>query len=216
VVGLIALAQVEQDGNRIFDLFIGLPLGTIAFAVLVIRETDQSFANVYSTALSIQNLRPTLDRRVLTVALGALVTAAALVVTIGADYANFLYLIGGVFVPLSGLMVAAWLRTGGSRLDLGQRARTRPGMLVAWALGFVLYQCINPGALAPWSDFWSAAGRDTHLIGHPWLSASVASFGLALLVAWPFAGPDEFPSSTSGETDQAGASAQIMPSSRPS
>jgi NCS1 family nucleobase:cation symporter-1 len=57
VIGLISLAQVAQNGNKIFDLFIGVPLGTIAFAILVIRETDLSFANVYSTAISVQNLR---------------------------------------------------------------------------------------------------------------------------------------------------------------
>ncbi|MGK3933873.1 hypothetical protein ABI069_15080, partial [Enterococcus faecium] len=78
--------------------------------VLVIRETDQSFANVYSTAISLQNLRPSWDRRVLTIGIGALTTALALSININ-DYANFLYLIGAVFIPLSGALIAAWLRT---------------------------------------------------------------------------------------------------------
>ena len=66
LIGVVALSQVEQDPDRIFDLFLSLPLGTAAFAVLVLRETDQSFANVYSTAVSIQNMAPRWDRRVLT------------------------------------------------------------------------------------------------------------------------------------------------------
>ena len=57
LLGVVALAQVQQDPDQIFDLFLAVPLGTAAFAVLVLRETDQSFANVYSTAMSIQNMR---------------------------------------------------------------------------------------------------------------------------------------------------------------
>ena len=62
--------MLDHHGNRIFSLYLGLPLGTIALAVLVLRETDQSFANIYSTAMSIQNLRPRWDRRMLTACSG--------------------------------------------------------------------------------------------------------------------------------------------------
>ena len=37
----------------------------LAFAVLAVRELDQSFVDTYSTAVSVQNLRPRWDRRVL-------------------------------------------------------------------------------------------------------------------------------------------------------
>jgi putative hydroxymethylpyrimidine transporter CytX len=185
-IGVVALAQVNQDPNRVFDLFIGLPLGTIAFAILVIRETDQSFANVYSTAVSIQNLRPTLDRRVLTVAIGVLITTMALTMNIN-DYANFLYLIGAVFIPMSGALVAAWIRARGAEWDTSQSAPLRPGMLAAWLIGFVMYQVINPGSIAHWSSFWTSVGTKLHTMNHAWLSASVASFVVAVLVALPFA-----------------------------
>lgn len=187
VIGLIALAQVAQDGNRIFDLFIGLPLGTLAFAILVIRESDQSFANVYSTAISLQNLRPSLDRRVLTVLIGALTTGLALTININ-DYANFLYLIGAVFIPMSGALIAAWIRSRGQNWDTSEHAPVRPGMLLAWLVGFLCYQLINPGSIAHWSDFWTSAGTRLHTLSHPWLSASIASFVVAVALALPFAG----------------------------
>ncbi|HEX8303490.1 MAG TPA: cytosine permease [Jatrophihabitans sp.] len=187
VIGLIALAQVAQDGSRIFDLFIGLPLGALAFAILVIRETDQSFANVYSTAVSLQNLRPSLDRRVLTVLIGGLTTALALTINID-DYANFLYLIGAVFIPMSGALIAAWIRSGGRGWNTAEDAPARPGMLLAWLIGFLCYQLINPGSIVHWSDFWTWAGTRLHTLSHPWLSASIASFVVAVLVALPFAG----------------------------
>ena len=59
-------------------------------------------------------------------------------------------------------------------------------MLVAWAAGFVVYQLINPGAIPHWSDFWTSLGTWLHTLGHPWLSASLAAFVVALLVALPF------------------------------
>jgi putative hydroxymethylpyrimidine transporter CytX len=185
VIGLVALSQLGEDGSGIFDLFIGLPLGAIAFAVLVIRETDQSFANVYSTAISLQNLRPGWDRRLLSLAIGALTTVLALSINIS-DYANFLYLIGAVFIPLSGALIATWLRTGRDGWDVSFDAPVRPAMLAAWLVGFVVYQVINPGSISYWSDFWTRVGTDLHTLGHPWLSASIASFAVAVLLALPF------------------------------
>ncbi len=186
LVGVVALAQLNQNPDGIFDLFLSLPLGAVAFAVLVLRETDQSFANVYSTAVSIQNMAPRWDRRVLTTVIGIGTTVVALTVDIS-QYQNFLYLIGAVFIPLSGALVAAWLRTGGTRWDTSAQAPARPGMLLAWALGFVVYQLINPGSIAGWSDMWTRLGNDLHTLGHPWLSASIASFVVAVLAALPFA-----------------------------
>jgi NCS1 family nucleobase:cation symporter-1 len=188
LVGLVALAEVEQDPNRIFDLFLGLPLGLLAFSVLVLRETDQSFANVYSTAVSVQNLRPGWDRRLLSTGLGGLITVAALTINI-ADYANFLYLIGAVFIPLSGALVVAVLRGHGLPWDVSESAPVRPGMLSAWLAGFVVYQLINPGSLPGWSTAWTALAGRLHTVGHPWLSASLASLVVAAAIAWPFAAP---------------------------
>lgn len=186
LVGLVALSQLGYNSDGMFDLFVGLPLGAIAFAALVIRETDQSFANVYSTAISIQNLRPGWDRRVLSLAIGTLTTVLALSIDIN-DYTNFLSLIGAVFVPLSGVLVAAWLRTPWRDWDVSLDAPFRPGMLAAWLVGFVVYQLINPGSMSYWSDFWSRLGTDLHTLDHPWLSASIASFVVAVLLALPVA-----------------------------
>lgn len=186
LMGVAALAQVSGDPSRIFDLFTGLPLGTAAFAMLVLRETDASFADVYSTAVSIQNLRPSWDRRVLSTAIGALATALALTIDIE-EYTSFLFLIGGVFIPLSGALLGAWLGTRGRGWDTSAQAPLRPAMLLAWGAGFVLYQLVNPGSIAGWSAMWTRAGETLHTLGHPWLSASVSALVLAGAIAWLFA-----------------------------
>ena len=193
LVGMVALLRVLANPDAIFDLYLGLPLGTAALVVLVLRETDQSFANVYSTGMSVQNLRPRWDRRVLTLVIGAVITLAALAVHIG-DYLNFLTLIGAVFVPMSGVLIAAWLRTRHAAWDLSESAPTRAGMLLAWAVGLVVYQLINPGTLAHWSDLWTSIGRHLHTLDHTWLSASIVSFAVSLLIALPFAAVGTKPS----------------------
>lgn len=186
LLGVVALTQVGQNPDQVFDLFLAVPLGTAAFAVLVLRETDQSFANVYSTAVSIQNMAPRWDRRILTSAIGALAIAVALTIDIS-QYTNFLYLIGAVFIPLSGALIAAWLRTRGVGWNTATHAPLRPGMLLAWGAGFVAYQLVNPGAIPGWSDAWTSAEQWLHTTGHPWLSASLTSFLVAVLIALPFA-----------------------------
>lgn len=186
LLGVVALTQVGQNPDQVFDLFLVVPLGAAAFAVLVVRETDQSFANVYSTAVSIQNMAPRWDRRILTSGIGALAIVVALTIDIS-QYTNFLYLIGAVFIPLSGALIAAWLRTRGVGWNTASDAPLRPGMLLAWAAGFVAYQLINPGAIPGWSDAWTSAAEWLHTVGHPWLSASLTSFAVAVLIALPFA-----------------------------
>jgi putative hydroxymethylpyrimidine transporter CytX len=182
VMGVLALSQVKQDGNRIFDLFLTLPLGTVAFSALVLRETDQSFANVYSTAVSIQNLAPRWDRRVLTVLIGVATTALALALDITA-YSNFLTLIGGVFIPMSGALIGAWAGHRGGAWDTSEQAPSRPWMMLAWAAGFVVYQLVNPGQVAGWSEAWTRAGQALHTLGHPWLSASIVAFAVSAVLA---------------------------------
>ena len=186
-VGLLALAAAAQDPSKVFDVFLGLPFGVVAFSVLVLRETDQSFANVYSTAVSIQNLRPTWDRRVLCVLIGSVTILGALFLDV-TEFSNFLYLIGAVFVPLTGVLLAAWARSGGV-WDISTSAPSRPGMLAAWAMGFVTYQLINPGEIGGWSDMWASFASTLHVTGHPWLSASIASFVVAAVIAVVLARP---------------------------
>ncbi len=178
VIGLLALLTVARNPNDIYGAFIALPAGAIGFAVLAARELDQSFANVYSTAVSTQNLRPLWDRRVLAMTIAALTTVLALVLNI-ADYENFLVLLGSVFVPMFGVLVVDFFILSRGRWDLSARAPSRWIMLVPWAAGFAVYQLINPGYISWWVAAWT---RIAHLIGFTpasWMSASILSFTVA-------------------------------------
>jgi len=99
-------------GQPNFLAVIGLlGLGAFPLLIILVDETDNAFANVYSTAVSIQNLAP--KRRQLTFIVGSTVIAmvgAAFLWSrgegIGGGYEVFLFLIGGLFVPLLGVVIA--------------------------------------------------------------------------------------------------------------
>jgi len=178
VIGLVALVTVARGPDDIYGAFIAVPLGSLAFAVLAARELDQSFANVYSTVVSVQNLRPLWDRRVLAVVIGVMTTCLALWANIG-DYQSFLLLIGSVFVPLFAVLVVDFFVLSRGSWDTSTRAPARRIMMAPWALGFVTYQLINPGGISWWVSAWTWVARGIHFAPASWMSASIASFLVA-------------------------------------
>jgi putative hydroxymethylpyrimidine transporter CytX len=154
----------------------GLTAGWMALVVLLVGETDESFANVYSTAVSAQNMLPRTGLRPLTLAAGTLVLVLALSIPL-VQYESFLLLIGSIFVPLLGVITADYFLLRKRRYDTDEFYREggaywyRGGVnwtaLAVWALGIGLYLLIAglpqlglPG-LAP----WLGATLPTYLFG---------------------------------------------------
>jgi len=182
VIGLLALVTVAHgNANDIYGAFIALPAGAIGFGILALRELDQSFANVYSTAASTQNLRPLWDRRVLAIVISAVTTAGALFLNIS-DYENFLILLGSVFVPMSAVLIVDFFILAKGRWDLSPQAPTRWLMLLPWAAGFVTYQLINPGYISWWVSAWTHIAEAIGFTPAVWMSASICSFVVAAVV----------------------------------
>ncbi len=182
VLGLLAFTTVvDSTGDpqsHLFAAFLALPLGWLPFAVLVLRELDESFTNVYSTVVSVQNLRPLADRRVLAVGVGTVATLGALVLHVS-DLPKFLYLIGSVFVPLSAVFVVDYFLLARRRWDTGPLAPPRWAMVVPWLIGFVAYQLINPGLVGWWARAWTAVRDGIGFTPAGWMSASILSFAVA-------------------------------------
>ena len=187
VLGLIALLQSGGDTEKIFSSFTGVWAGWAFLLVLVLRETDQSFANVYSTAMSIQNLLPRVDRRVLTGGIGVLITVLALQIKEFTDsYYAFLGLIGSVFVPLFAVLAVDYFLGAGRRgWNLSEQAPSRWLMLLPWVLGFATYQFLAPTAVTGWwTDFWTSAQEALHFTPQSWTSASLFGFLVPALITW--------------------------------
>jgi len=184
-LGVLALSAYGTAGLDVIDALLAVPLGLLAVLLLVAVELDEVFANVYSTAVSGQNLAARLDRRVLAVAVGAVATLLALTFDI-ASYEPFLFLIGAVFVPLAGVLVVAYHLVPRGAWDVSDSAPGRPALLVPWALGFVAYQLTLPtyfdGPGAGWTAWWSARQAQLGISPTNGLSASLVSLTVATVL----------------------------------
>ena len=165
--------------------------GILALFALTVDESDEAFADIYSTAVSIQNILPRVSQRALIVLVGAVATAGAIVIDLR-NYQDFLFLLGSIFVPLFGVLLADWLLAGAhyTREDVFDGPAVRPEQLAAWAIGFALYQWLSP--VGP--SWWTSLVAHTHP-GHSVYTASlpafVASFALAALAALRYRRPRE-------------------------
>jgi len=183
-LGVLALAAYGSSGLDVIDALLAVPLGALAVLVLVAVELDEAFANVYSTAISTQNLVARADRRLLALAVGTVATLLALTFDIAA-YEPFLFLIGAVFVPLVGVFAVAYCTTPRGAWDTSDTAPARPLLLLPWLAGFLAYQLTLPtyfsGPGAGWTAWWGARQADLGIDPANGWSASLV--GLAVAVA---------------------------------
>jgi putative hydroxymethylpyrimidine transporter CytX len=150
VLALYAPGEYSPGNPLVLDLvdsLLPLALGWVFLFVILVDEMDNAFANIYSTAVSLQNLVRISQRQ-----LAALVGVAAFAFAISVDlagYETFLLLVGGVFVSLFGVMGADYFVNRGQRYEAAELYR--PGGaywfsggvnvagVLAWAAGFAVY-----------------------------------------------------------------------------
>ncbi|MGZ4387705.1 MAG: cytosine permease [Gaiellaceae bacterium] len=185
VFGLGALLVLARHLSDVATIPTAVAAGGVvallALLAITIDESEKAFADIYSTAVSVQNLAPRVSQRLLITIVSVLATAGAVVIDLG-NYQSFLYLLGSCFVPLFGVLLADWLLSGAhyeSRDIFGARA-WRVDQLVAWAAGFCLYQWLSP--VGP--SWWTRLVEHTHPAAVTFtasLPSLAASFGLALI-----------------------------------
>jgi NCS1 family nucleobase:cation symporter-1 len=184
-LGVLALAAYGSAGLDVVDALLAVPLGALAVLVLVAVELDEAFANLYSTAVSAQNVVARADRRLLALAVGTAATVLALTFDIAA-YEPFLFLIGAVFVPLAGVFVVAYWVLPCGAWDTSDNAPARPALLLPWAAGFVAYQLTLPtyltGPGAGWTAWWTSRQTDLGIDPANGWSASLVSLAVAVLL----------------------------------
>ena len=152
----------------------------LALLALTVDETDEAFANVYSTAMSLQNFAPAFSQRALIVGCAVISTAGALSFNL-TQYPQFLYLLGAFFVPLFGVLLADWIQRGMSytREDVFGGPAFRPAMIGSWLCGFALYEWLAQSqGLGFWTNFLGKLHPLDSQIG-----ASLPSFALSFALA---------------------------------
>jgi nucleobase:cation symporter-1, NCS1 family len=156
----------------------------LALLALTVDETDEAFANIYSTAVSLQNYMPRVSQRLLIVIVSVLATAISLGINL-TRYQQFLLLLGAFFVPLFGVLLADWLVRGRhyEPADIFEGPAWRPGMIGSWLVGFLLYEWL---AQTQGLGFW------TRFLGHlhppgAGIGASLPGFAVSFTLAFAVA-----------------------------
>jgi nucleobase:cation symporter-1, NCS1 family len=178
---VIALSRHISDAPGLLTaIAAGGAASVLALLALTADESDEAFANVYSGAVSLQNLVPRAPQRLLVGVVAAIATIGALVIDLR-NYQPFLFLLGSFFVPLFAVLLADWLLSGGhyDRADVFDVPELRVEMVVAWLAGFSLYQWLAP--VGP--HWWTTLVAHTHPHALPWGGASLPSFAAAFALA---------------------------------
>jgi putative hydroxymethylpyrimidine transporter CytX len=139
---------------------------------LIVDEADNAFADVYSAAVSTQNIFSHLSQKQLVLGFTALSTILAMMVSIQ-QYEVFLLLIGAIFVPLFGVVLTDYyiVRRGKYTEEMlyGRANSIRAPAIVAWASGALLSFLLSP--LSP-----------IHLSELPAIGATIPSLAAASLI----------------------------------
>jgi NCS1 family nucleobase:cation symporter-1 len=119
--------------------------GGVALLLIVIDETDNTFADIHSAAISTATLVPVKPAR-LALAFGVLCTAIALLAPL-TEYEGFLLLIGSVFAPLFGVLLTDHFIVRERRAAVAESGPLNLSGLAAWVVGIATYQALS--RLAP-------------------------------------------------------------------
>ena len=191
---LVLAAGARADVLDIGTTIAAAAGGAVVLLVLLVGESDQAMANIYSGAVSIQNVRPQVRQRPLIVGVGVVgfVIAAVLRSDATSTFEVFLYLIGAVFVPLFGVFMADWgVRQGGRYGEAALFEDVHPGVrwraFIPWAAGFIVYQWCVPTGPSWWTGSVGNVFTWLHLpfpliAGSP-MGASLPSFAVAFVLA---------------------------------
>ncbi|NDB17995.1 MAG: hypothetical protein EB027_01755 [Actinobacteria bacterium] len=187
-IGVLAIAGREQlaqtySPSAFVASLLALPVGALAVMLLAVDEVDEAFANIYSTAITAQNIIPRVDRRVLAIAIGSVATALAGWLNLE-RYESFLLLIGAVFLPLVAVLLADWYIVrrivagrAGAGYDVNTQRRWHGGHLLAWASGAAVYSLVSPAQVPGWARLWDRIAETL-----PWLRPNIASASIATIV----------------------------------
>jgi len=138
-LGLL-LALSTGQANPI-PVMLALNWGIIALVIVFFSTFTTTFLDIYSGAVSFLNLFPRFQGKLITLFFGLGGTILALVFPMD-RYENFLYLIGGIFIPLFGVVIFDYFLYRRRRMDIKELYEGKTldrGALLSWVGGLMVY-----------------------------------------------------------------------------
>ncbi|MDI6805280.1 MAG: cytosine permease [Candidatus Bathyarchaeia archaeon] len=140
-----ALLVLAYHGESIIYSITSITFGGLALTLLLVDETDNCFADIYSGAVSIQNISPKTKQLKIVAAITVVsVLLAALMPTEWQSaYEGFLLYIGAVFVPLLGVLAVDFYLVRKRAYSLEEFYSTAKGLrvkpIISWIVGVIVY-----------------------------------------------------------------------------
>ena len=130
------------------DLVTGLLLaqgGLIALTLIVLDELDNGYGDLHSGAVSTESLLGGFSLKTRGIVLSALALLLALILSALSESTSqlvtqFLTILSSIFVPLFGVILARYVAIRHAAVHAVATPTIEAGALIAWAVGFVLYQ----------------------------------------------------------------------------
>ncbi|MCX8200576.1 MAG: cytosine permease, partial [Candidatus Caldarchaeum sp.] len=128
--------------NDVIAAIGALFLGNAALLLILVDETDNGFADIYSSAVSFQNILPKTPQWVFAALTAAAGAALALAVPL-LQYEWFLLFIGSLFVPLLGVLTAEYFINRRNNPPTIEEFYNHTSIklrgFVAWTAGIIVY-----------------------------------------------------------------------------
>ena len=148
---LVALAaHTDTPDTMVVEIMAakGMAWVVIAVALVIISTATTTFLDIYSAAVSAQNLWPAVSPRIGSVIVGVLGTAFGLFLNVY-DYAPFLTAIGAIFLPAFTIVLVDHYVLSDRTVDASELSRRKGKYwysggynwraLLAWLAGFLIY-----------------------------------------------------------------------------
>jgi cytosine permease len=151
-VGLLAARAAGSSDPGAMVLALGLGGG--GALLMVLASVTTNFVNIYLSALAWKSFAPSARPRLSVWAIGLVGASLSLFSRAWLDrYADFMLLLGGLLVPVGGLLLARFfllrrpVEVGCLYDEAGPHAGWRAALpgLAAWALGAAVYHLAAPG-----------------------------------------------------------------------
>jgi putative hydroxymethylpyrimidine transporter CytX len=162
-------AGVKDPVQAIATIVYGIP----ALFLILVDETDNCFADIYSASVSIQNIWPNISQKLLVILIGLVGMLLAILLPVE-QYTSFLLLIGSLFIPLFGVVVTDYFFVKRREYLIEDLYRVNGNYwyqrglnfkaIGAWIIGVICYHSI--------------------VIYESWLGASIPSFIIAAFIYW--------------------------------
>ncbi|MDE3091415.1 MAG: putative hydroxymethylpyrimidine transporter CytX [Chloroflexota bacterium] len=187
---MVLLAAGVSQEPKGFVSSIALTAGWVALLILLVDETDNAWADLYSAAVSVQNAFPKIKQRWLILGLGILAYLVAVVLDV-TQYENFLFLAGSLFVPLFGILTADYFLLRRRKYTVDEfygtsAAGVNVWGIIAWIAGIIVYHVTNPTTLGAFIADWQKMIPDALTAYGGSLPSFIAAFVIYAALAFAF------------------------------